>query len=74
MSKNPAKRFNIDISDDFTVFDVEKLYRIDDNDFLSMGKASPFIGMQVYGKCLLTVCGGRTAYADPVFKAERKDQ
>ncbi|MBR4635990.1 MAG: dihydroorotase [Clostridia bacterium] len=74
MSINPAKRFNIDVSDDFAVVDVEKLYRIDDNDFLSMGKASPFVGMQVYGKCLLTVCGGRTAYADPMFQAERKDR
>lgn len=74
MSINPAKRFNIDVSDDFAVFDVEKLYRINDNDFLSMGKASPFVGMQVYGKCLLTVCGGRTAYADPMFQAERKDR
>ena len=64
MSTAPAKRFGLDIANDFAVFDVEKLYRIDDSDFLSMGKASPFIGMQVYGKCLLTVSNGKIAYCD----------
>ena len=62
MSLNPAARFGIDIENDFTVFDLEDMYRIDDNDFLSMGRSSPFVGMQVFGKCLLTVCGGRIAY------------
>ncbi|MBR0135367.1 MAG: dihydroorotase [Clostridia bacterium] len=62
---NPSSRFGIDIEDDFTVFDCSKAYRIDDSEFLSMGKASPFIGMQVFGKCLLTVCRGRIAYTDP---------
>lgn len=63
MSLNPAARFGIDIENDFTVFDLEDMYRIDDNDFLSMGRSSPFVGMQVFGKCLLTVCGGRIAYS-----------
>ena len=63
MSDNPAKRFGIDIKDDFTIFDLESLYRIDDNDFLSMGRATPFVGMQVFGKCLLTVSRGRIAYS-----------
>ncbi len=64
MSVNPAKRFEIDIEDDFAVFDTEKLYRIDDAEFLSMGKASPFIGMQVAGRCVLNVCRGRIVYID----------
>ncbi len=68
MSTNPAKRFGIDIGDDYAIFETGKLYRIDDGDFLSMGKASPFIGMQVYGKCLLTVSNGRIAYIDGSLK------
>lgn len=67
MSINPAKRFGIDIGDDFAVFDINKLYRIDNHEFLSMGKASPFIGMQVQGKCLLTVSNGKAAYIDPIL-------
>lgn len=63
MSTNPARRFNIDIEDDMTIFDLECLYRIDDNDFLSMGRSSPFVGMQVFGKCLMTVSNGRIAYS-----------
>ena len=74
MSTDPARRFGIDLGDDFTVFDTGRPYRIDDRAFLSMGKASPFVAMQVYGKCLLTVCGGRTAYVDPMLCAERKDK
>ncbi len=64
MSVNPARRFGIDIEDDFTVFDLERIYRIDDHDFLSMGKSSPFVGMQVFGKCLLTVCAGKIVWQD----------
>ncbi|MBR5947908.1 MAG: dihydroorotase [Clostridia bacterium] len=63
MSTNPAKRFDIDIEDDLTVFDLESIYCINDSDFLSMGKSSPFVGMQVFGRCLLTVSKGRIAYS-----------
>ena len=63
MSLKPAARFGIDIENDFTVFDLENMYRIDDNDFLSMGKASPFVGMQVFGRCMLTVCRERIVYS-----------
>ena len=73
MSINPAKRFGIDIGDDFAIFDIGKLYRIDDRDFLSMGKASPFVGMQVYGKCLLTYANGRIAYMDDSLKTAEKE-
>ena len=73
MSIDPAKRFGIDICDDFAVFDIGKLYRIDDRDFLSMGKASPFVGMQAYGKCLLTYANGRIAYMDDSLKTAEKE-
>ena len=62
MCINPKKRFQIDTEDDFAVFDVESPYRIAPEDFLSMGKATPFVGRCVYGKCLLTVCNGEVVY------------
>ncbi|MBR4434678.1 MAG: dihydroorotase [Clostridia bacterium] len=72
MSVNPAKRFGIDNSDDFTVFDLEAMYRIDNNDFLSKGKSSPFVGMQVFGKCMLAVSGGSVVYRAPESKGDER--
>ena len=61
---NPKKRFSIDTENDFTVFEVSEPYTIDSSEFLSMGKATPFEGMTVYGRCVLTVCKGKTVYED----------
>ena len=58
----PRARFGIPQGDDFTVWDLNADYTIDPEDFLSMGKATPFEGWHVNGKCLLTVCGGRAVY------------
>ena len=65
MCTAPRKRFGLDTGDDFAVMDIGRMYRIDDADFLSKGKASPFIGMQVFGKCLVNVCRGKIVYTDP---------
>ena len=63
LSLNPAKRFNIDLDGDFTVWDLDANYKIDPNDFISQGKATPFTNYMVYGKNLLTVLkDGSVAY------------
>ena len=59
---NPIKRFNIPESEDFTIFDLNSKYTVDPEDFLSMGKSTPFEGWEVYGKCMITVCGNNVAY------------
>ncbi|MBO5092359.1 MAG: dihydroorotase [Clostridia bacterium] len=59
MCYNPRKRFNLPLGNDFTVFDLDKEYTVDPNSFLSMGKATPFEGHTLYGKCLMTVKDGR---------------
>ena len=61
MSENPRKRFGIKDSG-YTVFDLGNKYTINPDDFLSMGKKTPFEGKEVYGKCLLTVCNDKEAY------------
>ena len=58
MSVAPAKRFNIDNSGSFTVFDLNESYEIDPGKFRSMGRATPFSGKRVYGKRLATVYKG----------------
>ena len=62
LSINPAKRFNIDLSKDYSVWDLDKEYKIDPKDFLSKGKATPFIGYKVQGENLLTVKDGKVVY------------
>ena len=62
MSVRPRERFGITTDVGFTVFRLDEKYKIDPRDFLSMGKATPFEGDEVYGKCLLTVYGGKVVY------------
>jgi len=60
--KNPRERFGIPLGNDFTGRDLDEVSVIDPDDFLSMGKATPFEGWQVQGKCVATVCGGKLVY------------
>lgn len=68
MSVNPASRFGIPcgiepgMPADLTVFDLESEYTVDPAQFYSLGRATPFEGMKVYGSCLLTMVGGDIAY------------
>lgn len=70
MHINPMKRFGIgqDIEiggkADFTVFDLNSKYKIETNNFLSMGKSTPFENKEVYGKCMMTVCDGRVVWRE----------
>ena len=59
---NPRKRFGIPLGKDFTVWDLRKEITVDPEDFLSMGKATPFAGWKLTGECVLTVCDGRVVY------------
>ena len=59
---NARKRFGIPLGNDFSVWNLEKKFTVDPKDFLSMGKATPFEGAELYGENLLTVCGGKIAY------------
>ena len=59
---NPRKRFNIPLGNDFSIWDLEASYTVDPANFLSMGKATPFAGWTVQGKCMATVCDGKIVY------------
>lgn len=67
MSKNPAKRFNLESeikigTDCFNVYDLDCAYQIDSEKFISMGKITPFDKEKVYAKCIYTVCNGKTVW------------
>ena len=62
LAVNPRKRFGIGLGCDYSVWDLEETYAIDPEDFLSKGRATPFAGRQVSGKCMATVCDGKIVY------------
>ena len=68
LSVNANKRFGIGSSieigkpADFTIFDLNNKYTVNPDDFLSMGKSTPFEGMEVYGKCNMTICNGKVVW------------
>ena len=64
MSTNPRKRFQIPSHGSFCVWDLNSEYTIDPEQFLSKGRATPFEGMSVYGRCILTVKDGKAVYTD----------
>ena len=59
---NPRKRFAIPMGNDFSVWDLDAQYTIDPADFLSQGKATPFAGWNVHGKCMAAFHDGQTVY------------
>ncbi|MBR2406508.1 MAG: dihydroorotase [Clostridia bacterium] len=60
----PRKRFNIPYDESFTVWDMEDKRPVDPREFLSLGKATPFEGTELYGRCVLTVCNGQTVFSE----------
>ena len=62
MSTAPRKRFGITSDAGYCVWDIDEEYEIDPTAFLSMGRSSPFTGKKVFGKCLMTVYGGKTVW------------
>ena len=70
MSENPRRIFRLGGAmqvgerSDIAVFDTTKPYTIDTAEFLSMGKATPFEGEEVYGRCMLTLFGGEKVWIE----------
>ena len=59
----PRKRFGIPLDEgDYSIWDLEAEYEIDPETFVSKGHATPFAGWKVFGRCLKTVCGGKTVF------------
>lgn len=70
MHTNPAARFGIDAgikkgkTANLTVFDLNKEYTVNTNEFMSMGRSTPFDGTKVYGRCLMTVANGNIVWRE----------
>ena len=65
LSTNPRRRFHIPLAgEDYCVWDLKAKYSVDPAAFRSMGKATPFAGMEVFGRCVKTVYNGNTVYIE----------
>ena len=70
MCFNPAKRFGLDVGVEvgkkanLTVFDLDEEYTVDPEEFLTMGRATPFVGDKVFGRCKLTIANGEIAWRE----------
>ena len=62
LALNPRKRFGIPLGQDYTVWNLNQEITVDPADFISMGKATPFAGWKLMGRCELTVCDGKVVY------------
>jgi dihydroorotase len=62
MSINPRRRFNIPMGESYCLWNLNERYTVNPAEFKSMGKATPFEGMEVYGRCYSTVYNGKTVY------------
>lgn len=69
MSVNPRKIFDLpggEIKEgevaDLALLDLDAKWCVNPDDFLSMGRATPFEGWQLQGKNVMTMCGGKTVY------------
>ena len=58
MAYAPRKRFNIPLGNDWSLWDLNTKYTVDPQTFATKGRATPFEGMEFYGKHIATVFGG----------------
>lgn len=71
LCENPRERFNLGkgkIAEgqaaDFTVFNLEESYTVNPDEFLSMGKSTPFEGDTVWGRCKMTFANGALVWKE----------
>ena len=59
---NPRKRFGIKLGADYSVWDLEHDFVVNPEEFLSKGRATPFEGHKLSGKCIATVCDNKIVF------------
>ena len=62
LSTNARRRFGIDSDAGCSIWSLDTEYTVDPEEFLSMGRATPFAGERVFGKNILTLLDGKAVY------------
>ena len=71
----PRKRFGIPLDEsELTIWDLNAEYTVNPDDFLSKGKATPFTGHKLFGKCIATVFHDEVVYLDPTICQIAKEE
>lgn len=64
MAVSPRLRFSLPIGNDFSIWDLNTKTTIDPEAFLTKGRATPFAGRVVWGRCIKTIYGGNTVWQE----------
>ncbi len=70
MHTNPKKRFSVKdaLSEGekacFTVYNLDKKYIVNPEEFKTQGRSTPFAGREVYGRCVMTVADGEMVWKE----------
>ncbi|MBE7091770.1 MAG: dihydroorotase [Clostridiales bacterium] len=62
LSENPKKRFNI-LDNGFSVWNLNKEFIVNPENFKTMGRATPFENMKLNAQCILTVSNDKIVYS-----------
>ena len=66
----PARRFGfgtplaVGQPADLAAFDLDRTFTVDPEQFLTMGRATPFAGMELFGVCALTMVNGNIVWQE----------
>ncbi len=56
MSRNPRERFGLpEGENEFVIWDLDEEYTVNPEEFATMGRSTPFAGVKVFGKHIITV-------------------
>ncbi|MCH5163912.1 MAG: dihydroorotase [Clostridiales bacterium] len=64
MAINPRSRFNIALHKDLCVWDLDREFIVNPDEFLTYGRATPLSGKKLYGVNKLTVYNDKVVYKD----------
>ncbi len=62
MVYNPRERFGLPLENGFSVWSLDEEITVDPAQFKTKGRATPFEGDKLFGKCVATVCNGKVVY------------
>ena len=62
LTEAPRRRFGIPLGDDYCRWDLDQSYTVNPAEFQTLGRATPFAGETLYGRCIQTICGGKPVY------------
>ena len=76
LSTNPARVLGVNggtlrpgAAADVTIIDPKRSWSVEPSQFRSKGRSTPFAGMQLQGRAVMTIVGGRIVYAADGFGA-----